>query len=85
MSKYNRLWKYVAQKDQVELILSFAQIGQIAGVPLDHSFLRYKKELPKYGYQVEKISLKKKTVCFAKLTKGRNLSGNNQGNEADDV
>lgn len=69
MSKYNRLWKYVGQKNQGKLILSFDQIGQIAGVPLDHSFLRYKRELLEYGYQVEKISLKKQTVRFAKLTK----------------
>lgn len=69
MSKYSRLWKYVGQKGQAEFILSFDQIGQIAGVPLDHSFLRYKKELLEYGYQVEKISLKKKVVRFAKLKK----------------
>ena len=28
------------------------QIQEIAGIPIDHSFLKYKKELASYGYQV---------------------------------
>ncbi|WP_242363709.1 hypothetical protein [Limosilactobacillus antri] len=64
MSKYDALWSYVSQQDGDELCLSFAKIEQVAGVPLDHSFLWYKKELTDYGWQVEKISLKKKTVKF---------------------
>lgn len=64
MSKYNALWSLVSQQDGIIVTLSFAEIEQAAGVPLDHSFLSYKKELLDYGWQVEKISQKKKTVKF---------------------
>ena len=67
MSKYDALWSFVSQRDGDEHCLSFAKIEQVAGVPVDHSFLRYKKELTDYGWQVEKISLKKKTVKFKRL------------------
>ena len=45
MSKYDALWKHIAAQDEDVLKLSFSQIGEIAGIPLDHSFLRFKKEL----------------------------------------
>lgn len=48
------------------LTLSFDEIQQIAGIPIDHSFLQYKKELASYGWQVQKISMKGQTVCFAR-------------------
>ncbi|MGN0384318.1 MAG: hypothetical protein ACI4EX_00350 [Lachnospiraceae bacterium] len=38
----------------------------IAGVPIDRSFLTYKKELLDYGYKVEKISMKEQTVEFVR-------------------
>lgn len=50
--------------------LTFAEIEQIAGFPIDHSFLTYKKELLKYGYRVEKISMKEQTVLFEKAAQG---------------
>lgn len=34
---------------------------------VNHSFLKYKKELVEYGYEVGKISMKEKTVIFHKL------------------
>ena len=37
---------------------------KIAGIPIDHSFLNFKKELLNYGFKVGKISLKNKTVAF---------------------
>lgn len=66
MSKYDSLWQYVADCGKETLTLTFAQIGEIAGVPLNHSFLRYKKELAGYGYEVGKISMKEETVTFEK-------------------
>jgi hypothetical protein len=36
-------------------------------VTLDNSFLRYKKELPAYGFEVQKILLKNKVVKFHQL------------------
>ena len=47
--------------------LSFEEIQNIAGIPIDHSFLKYKKELVEYGYSVEKISMKKQTVAFCQV------------------
>lgn len=65
MSKYNALWEYVKNDGRQSFKLTFAQIQDIAGIPIDHSFLTYKKELAEYGYQVGKISMKEQTVIFA--------------------
>jgi len=67
MSKYDPVWAYVKKKGRSQLKLTFAEIRQIAGIELDHSFLNYKEELIAYGYQVGKISLKEKTVIFNKI------------------
>lgn len=67
MSKYDRLWEHVKKEDKDILLLTFEEIGKIAGVPIDHSFLNYKKELLGHGYQVDKISLKNQTVIFIKI------------------
>lgn len=64
MSKYDKLWDYVAEQPGESLDLSFEEIGDIAGVPLDHSFLNYKKELLSRGWQVGKISMKKQIRAF---------------------
>lgn len=66
MSKYDPLWKYLAQCGRDRTMLSFEEIRNIVGFELDHSFLNFKKELLQYGYQVGKISLKGKTVIFLK-------------------
>lgn len=67
MSKYNALWEYVQKNGSSSMKLSFAEIREVAGIDIDHSFLNYKKELIQYGYQVGKISLKDKTVIFNKI------------------
>ncbi len=66
MSKYDALWAYVAGCGQNSLKLSFTEIEKIAGVPVDHSFLTYKKELLRFGYQVKKISMKAQTIEFVR-------------------
>ena len=58
MSKYQALWEYVREKECKSLKLTFDEIADIVGIPLDHSFLNYKKELTEYGWQVGKISMK---------------------------
>lgn len=68
MSKYDLLWEYILEDGRNSLILSFAEIEQIAGLPIDHSFLTYKKKLLEYGYKVGKISLKNQTVVFERMT-----------------
>ena len=67
MSKYDALWAYVQKDGSPTLKLTFEQIQEIAGIPIDHSFLRYKKELTDYGYQVGKISMKEQTVVFHRI------------------
>ncbi len=67
MSKYHLLWEYVQKKGAFSLILTFEEIQGIAGIPIDHSFLKYKKELMEYGYQVGKISMKEQTVSFKQI------------------
>ncbi len=66
MSKYDTLWAYIAGCGQSELKLGFEEIEKIAGVPVDHSFLTYKKELLKFGYKVGKISMKAQTIEFVR-------------------
>ncbi len=66
MSKYEALWNYIKNCGKDTVALTFEEIGGIVGVPLDHSFLRYKKELKEYGYEVEKISMKEQKVTFTK-------------------
>lgn len=67
MSKYNALWEYVQKSGSPSLKLTFEEVQKIAGIPIDHAFLTYKKELTEYGYQVGKISMKERTVTFHKL------------------
>lgn len=67
MSKYDSLWKHIQRSGKDSLDLTFDEIAAIAGLPIDHSFLNYKKELLDYGYEVGKISLKNKTVHFKSL------------------
>ena len=70
MSKYDALWLWIKDNGGDGVTLTFAEIENIAGVPIDHSFLTYKKELLPYGYRVEKISMKAQTVAFAKRKDG---------------
>ncbi len=67
MSKYNSLWEYVQKNGGQSFKLTFEEIQNIVEIPIDHSFLKYKKELTEYGYQVGKISMKEHTVVFNKM------------------
>ena len=64
MSKYHPLWEHIQTIDADKLSLSYGDIESILGFPIDHSFLTYKKELPAYGWNVKKISMKEQTVHF---------------------
>ena len=66
MSKYQKLWKYIKEQSSETLKLTYDEIENIAGIPLDHSFLTYKKELLEYGWQVKKIYMKEKSMEFIK-------------------
>lgn len=69
MSKYKKLWEYLKDNKSERYELSFNDIKAILGFELDHSFLNYKKEATEYGYEVNKILLKTKTIIFSKLDK----------------
>ena len=70
MSKYDPLWKWIDENKTDNFKLTYDEIENIAGVPVDHSFLTFKKELLQYGFQVAKISMKEQTVDFEKEIKG---------------
>ena len=67
MSKYNALWEYVQKSGKESFQLTFEEIQEIAGIPIGHSFLKYKKELTEYGWQGGEISMKEQTVSFHKV------------------
>ena len=67
MSKYEPLWKYLKENNKEIHVLSYAEIKTILGFEIDHSFLTYKKEANKYGYEVKKISIKEKTVIINRI------------------
>ena len=64
MSKYDPLWEWIRENGTDRFKLTFSEIGSILGFPIDHAFLRYKKELSGYGFRVEKVSMKEQTVSF---------------------
>ena len=70
MSKYDPLWKYIQENGTECFRLTFAEVEDILGFPIDHSFLTYKKELPEYGWRVGKISMKERTAAFERLREG---------------
>lgn len=67
MSKYDPLWATLKENGGATVVLTFAEIREILGFEIDHSFLNYKKEAFAYGYQVGKISLKEKHVTFVSV------------------
>lgn len=69
MNKYEGLWRWIGDSGSDESTLTFDEIEEIAECPLDHAFLGCKKDLERYGYEVARISLKKRTVLFRRLPK----------------
>ncbi len=65
MSKYAPLWAYV--KEHEPSAMTFAEIQSVCGFPIDHAFLRFKKELEAEGFRVEKILIKEEKVLFRKI------------------
>lgn len=67
MSKFKLLWEFVKKNGSETFVMIFEEIQNVAGIPIDHSFLKYKKELIEYGYEVGKISLKEQKVDFRRI------------------
>lgn len=67
MSKYTPRWEAVGKHSEDSFTLTFSEVEQILGFPIDHSFLSFKKELADYGWQVGKISMKGQTVAFSRI------------------
>ena len=74
MSKYEPLWNWIQENGKDSFKLTFDEIEKIAGLPIDHSFLTYKKKLTEYGFMVGKISMKEQTVSFERLKSKSMLS-----------
>lgn len=68
MSKYDPLWKYLKENNKESFKMSYEEIKNILGFDIDYSFLTYKKESKKYGYEVGNILIKEKIVIFNKLS-----------------
>ena len=66
MSKYEPLWSWIEENKTESFTLTYSEIENILGFPIDHSFLTYKNELSKYGFEVGRISMKNQTVSFVK-------------------
>lgn len=64
MSKYEPLWKEIGRRTEDSFTLTYDEIEELLVFPIDHAFLTFKKELPAYGYEVGKISMKARTVAF---------------------
>lgn len=47
-SKYDTLWKWICDNANNDIKLSYDEIEEVAGIPIDHSFLKFKKELIRY-------------------------------------
>ena len=67
MSKYEPLWKYIKDNKKEEYKLTYEEIISILEFDIDHSFLKYKKELLEYGYEVVTISIKEKYVLIRRI------------------
>lgn len=67
MSKYEPLWKWIKENGTDSFKLTYDEIEKIAGIPIDHSFLSFKKELLEYGFKVGRISMKEQTVAFERV------------------
>ena len=66
MSKYEPLWNWIKENKTNDFSLTYLEIEAILGFKIDHSFLTYKKELESFGYCVDKISMKEKTILIKK-------------------
>ena len=51
MSKYSKLWDYIKTQECDSLKLSYEEIEQISGCPIDHSFLTYKDNNKYYWFE----------------------------------
>lgn len=66
MNKYIKLFEYIRINNKDDYKLTFEEINKIIDFELDHSFLKYKKDLLSYGYEVIKIFKKEKYVLIKK-------------------
>ena len=68
MSRCETLGRYIRESDRPQTKTPSEGIGQIPGVPVGRLLPQYKKKLPEYGHRIGKISVKARTVLFARET-----------------
>lgn len=66
-NSYDRLAEWIVNNGSDRFELTFEEMATILGFEINHAFLTYKKQLLLYGYEVEKISMKNRTVRFRKI------------------
>lgn len=66
-NSYDRLAEWIVNNGSDRFGLTFKEMAAILGFEINHAFLTYKKQLLQYGYEVEKISMKNRTVRFRKI------------------
>lgn len=64
------MWAWIAKNGADRFALSFDEIERLTGLPLDPSFLTYKKELSNDDCEVGKFSTKTQTVHFIQKKEG---------------
>lgn len=72
MSKYEPLWKHLQADGRESFQMTYEEIREALGFPIDHSFLNAKKEAAQFGYVVGKISMKGETVEFHSIHTDKN-------------
>ena len=75
MSKYEPLWRYIKDNKKEEYKLTYEDIRSVLGFYIDHSFLKYKKELLEYGYELYYYCFKKEKYIkiYGEIKHGINM------------
>ena len=86
MDKVEKLWRSVQESGVPVLKLTFAEIEEILGFPIDHAFLSYKKNSLAYGYEVKKnIPEGKNSRLLSADIKRSGISGSEGDGSSDSV
>lgn len=71
MSRYQPLWDFVFGCGCRHYALTFDDIADIIGSPLNHTLMLYNAELQSYGYTITRISERESTVFIDKIDRCR--------------
>lgn len=75
MSRYQPLWDFVLGCGCRHYALTFNDIADIIGSPLNRSIMLHNSELLRYGYTISRISERESTVFIDKVDRSVPLCG----------